>query len=163
MIRLTIQHGTMQEGSTIVLSANYFLRDHHNPSLHLDIVQHRMWDLRISELARIWFLMHRQGNEPDANAEILAPYEGTDCTVKDLLPGKPGALRFKHENPVVIAALDERVRRAAAMILEDAVYEAYLSETKDLYVPINDPGAAPSGKALPYIQPKARKKVTDRD
>ena len=139
------QHGTTQEGSTIILTASYFLRDHHNPSFHLDILEHRLWDLKISELARIWFLMHRQGNESDANAEILAPYEGTDAWIKDLLP-EPGALRFKHTNPVVIAALDERIRRAAAMIIEDAVYEAYLSETQNLYLPINDPGAAPSGK-----------------
>lgn len=163
MIRLTIQHNTTQEGSTVFLTATYFLRDHHNPRFHLDILEHRLWNQKVSELARLWFLMHRQGNESDANAEILEKYEGVDCTVRELLPGDPGALRFKHENPVVIAALDERVRRATAMIIEDAVYEDYLSETKDLYLPINDPGVAPSGKALPEIKPEARKKITDRN
>ena len=49
------------------------------------------------------------------------------------------------------------------MIVEDAVYEAYLSETRDTYFPLNNAGAAPSDKALPDVHPEIRKKVTDRD
>lgn len=162
MIRLTINHGTAQEGSEIIPTATYYLRDHHEPTLNLNILERRMWDLKLSELARIWFLLNRTGNEPDANAEILAPYEDADALIKDLLPGEPGALRFQNAHPLVIAALDERVRRAAAMIVEDAVYDAYLRSTTEDYFALNDPAATPSGKPLPNVPPDIRKKATDR-
>jgi hypothetical protein len=119
-----------------------------------------MENLKLSELARLWFLLHRTGNEPDTNAEILAPYEGTDAPLKDLLPGS--SFHFQHENPLIVAALDERVRRACAMIVEEAVYDAYLSATKETFYAVNEDEAAPSGKPLPNVAPEIRKKASDR-
>lgn len=151
-----------QEGAEKIPTATYYLRDHREPMLNLNIVEPRMNDLKLSELARIWFLLHRTGDEPDVNAEILSLYPGADAHLKDLLPGEPGALRFQNSNPLVIAALDERVRRAAAMIVEDAVYDAYLHATQEQYFPLNDDAAKPSGKAFPNVPPELRKKATDR-
>jgi hypothetical protein len=48
------------------------------------------------------------------------------------------------------------------MIIEDSVYDAYLSSTKDIYFPLNDSGADPSGKPLPNVSVEMRKKATDR-
>jgi hypothetical protein len=166
MIRLTIQHGTTQEGAEIIPTATYMLRDHKDPDLNFDILEKRMWGLKLSELARIWFLLHRNGDEPDTNAEILNAYEGTDATLKDLLPfrGQPSCFKYQNVNPLVVAALDERVKRACAMIVEDAVYDAYLTTIarNELFFALNDPAATPSGKPLPNVSPEVRKKRTDR-
>ena len=166
MLRLTIQHGTTQEGAETIPTATYTLRDHQNPDLNIDILEKRMWSLKLSELARIWFLLHRTGDEPDTNAEILNAYEGTDATLKDLLPfrGEPSCFKYQNANPLIVAALDERVKRACAMIVEDAVYDAYLAAIarNELFFALNNPNAAPCGKPLPNVSPEIRKKATDR-
>ena len=49
------------------------------------------------------------------------------------------------------------------MIVEDAVYDAYLTITRnELFFALNDAAATPSGKPLPNVPPEVRKKATDR-
>jgi hypothetical protein len=163
MIRLTIKHSFVEETTGIHPHATYCLRDHEDPHFRPAVLEARLANKRLSELAKMWFLLNRKGNEPDANEELLADYPRADTTLADLLAlPKPGFFSFTCDDPIVVAALDERVRRACAMILENEVCETYLRTTQEEFFPLNDSQATPSGRALPVIRPDIRKKATER-
>lgn len=163
MIQLTIKHSFFQDGTKAQPRATYFLRDHNDPHFSLEILEERFCTKRLSDLARTWFQLHRTGNEQDVNEQLLSGYPNADANLKDLLPlPKPGYFKFACDDPIIIAALDERVKRACAMIVEAEVYEEYLKVTDEVCLPLSDPRARLSSGALPEVDPSLRKKATER-
>jgi hypothetical protein len=162
MIRLTIKHSFVKEMSATHYQATYFLRDHTDPQFNPNVLDERLAQKRLSDLARTWFLLNRTGNERDANEELLSGHPDADATVAELLPlPKPGFFRSTSDDPILLAAVDERVRRACAVLFENEVCDAYLRANADVFFPLSDPRAKPSGRALPDIPAEIREKVAE--
>jgi len=159
-IRLTIKHSTVaKEGAPgTLMRATYHLRDHKEPNFNFHILEPRLQSLTISFLARRWFLVHRSTNERDANEELLAMDSSADAPLSDLLPtGKPNAFEYTSDDPTMIAALDERVKRACAMLSADQMYSEYFRATTEVYFDLSDPQATPSGPALPTVSDESER------
>jgi hypothetical protein len=118
----------------------------------------RLANQMLGNLASRWFLLNKSTKVNDVNELLLAPYPSADTLLSSLAPprGVP-FFEFNCNDPIVVAALDERVRRACAMALEDAVYADYLSRKYEQALLIGSEEALPSGAALPAVN------VADRD
>ncbi|MGA8807401.1 MAG: hypothetical protein WB973_05945 [Thermoanaerobaculia bacterium] len=101
-------------------------------------------DAKLETLAERWFAIHGDGVKSDTNAAITRL---GDITLNELLAG----YKFSSPNPILIAATEERIKRAAWMLVEDAVYNRYVFKTQEQNIKISiDPSAAgPSGRPCP--------------
>jgi hypothetical protein len=165
-IRLTINHSTLtKEGEQQpggFLRAVYHLRDHENPNGVFDILEPRFESLKIADLAKQWFLINRPASERDTNEALLAHDQAADAPLRDFLPikGIRGAFEYTSDDPICIAALDERVKRACAMIHADHLYDQLFHATSEDFFELSDSRATPSGEALPKISEEMRKKFS---
>lgn len=161
-MRLVIKHNLRQTDrpGKYLFQATYYLHEPRVSPLQPLQLDQRLAGQKLSELAARWYLLNQTSTTSDANAALLAGLPEADTELSILIPQRDRQVfEFASEDPLLIAALDERVRRACAMILEDAVYEDYLSRTQEQILEFGADNARPSLSPLPRIEEADRVRV----
>jgi len=108
-------------------------------------------------LASRWFLIHGNPAHRDANRDFLSSSGSfADVTLADLRSG----YEIRTEDPLLIAAFDELVTRACAMIDEDLLYRRYLSSTAEMTYSLKS--LRPSGAAMRNLDDDTKKRADSR-
>jgi hypothetical protein len=162
-MRLVIKHNLRGTDKPGLLShhATYYLREPSTEPLAGPQLEQRLADQTLRELARRWYLLNGPANVPDENEALLADQPAANAPLDALIPKKGHAFEFVSDDPILAAAVDERVRRAVAMIVEDAVYAHYLMETPEQSFDLGSKEHVPSGSALPAVPQAIRNKVVE--
>lgn len=161
-MRLVIKHSPADSSKPGQLSyrATYYLREPSTERFAPPELDQRFAAQKLSDLARRWYLLNIPTNVPDGNEALLSEHPSADTTLATFIPTKgQSVFEFESDDPIVIAALDERVRRAITMIFEDAVYSRYILETPATEHEFGAKELTPSGSALPPVPPAIRDKV----
>jgi hypothetical protein len=120
----------------------------------------RLAKLTLTELAKRWYLLNNAADMTDANEALLADQPNADATLDALLPRKgQKVFEFESDDPILVAALDEHVRRSLAMIVEDAIYAHYLVGTQEQGFDLGTKEHVPSGVALPPVSQAIREQA----
>jgi|GEM_PF-1613917 len=160
-MRLEIKHSRRATDNPKVLShhATYYLREPSMEPIVAPELEQRLADQTLSDLAARWYLLNGPANVPDANEELLRGNSAADAPISTLLRRNGHPFEFVSDDPILVAAVDERVRRAIAMIVEDKVYARYLTEVPEYSFDLGSKEHAPSGFALPAVPKEIRDKV----
>ena len=162
-MRLVIKHDLRGTGTPGLVShhATYYLREPSTEGFAAPQLEQRLAEQTLHALARRWYLLKGPADVPDANEALLADQPAADVPLDTLIPKKGHAFEFVSDDPILVAAVDERVRRAVAMIVEDAVYARYLSDTPEKDFDLGSKEHDPSGAALPPVSQAIRNKVVE--
>ncbi len=162
-MRLVIKHNLRETGKPGLQShhATYYLREPSTEGFAAPQLKPTLAEQTLSSLARRWHLLNRPTNVPDANEALLADQPAADAPLDTLIPKKSQAFEFVSDDPILVAAVDERVSRAVAMIVEDAVYAHYLIATPEQSFDLGSKEHVPSGSALPPVSQAIRNKVVE--
>jgi len=159
-MRLVIKHDRCGSDKPGLMShcGTYYLREPRTEPLVAPQLEERLADQTLRVLAARWYLLNGPANVPDANEALLADQSTANAPISALLPRKGHAFEFVSDDPILVAAVDERVRRAVAMIVEDAVYTRYLDDMPEQDYDLGSKEHAPSGLALPPVPREIRDK-----
>jgi len=162
-MRLVIKHNLRETGKPGLQShyATYYLREPSTEGFAAPQLEQRLAEQTLSTLARRWYLLNGTANVPDANEALLADQPAADAPLDALIPKKGHAFEYDSDDPILVAAVDERVSRAVAMIVEDAVYAHYLIATPEQGFDLGSKEHVPSGSALPTVSQAIRNKVVE--
>jgi hypothetical protein len=138
-------------------TTSYWLRDPDGGDMSVGFLHARIADRSLSFLAKRWFLIHGKTGETDRNDQLLSDVPGADAKLEDMVTAvrKNKVFRFTSNDPIIIAAMDERVKRAFAMIGEDMAYEQYVDLTREDVLKLGTTEAQPSGDV--YLKQPATK------
>jgi hypothetical protein len=139
-------------------TTSYWLRDPDGGDMGVGFLDARIADKTLSFLARRWFLIHGKTGETDRNDQLLRNLPEADAKLENMTTAvrKNNVFRFTSNDPLIIAAMDERVKRAFAMIGEDVAYEQYVDLTREDVLKLGTTEAQPSGDVylkLPATKP----------
>jgi len=161
-MRLVIKHNLRETGTAGQESyeATYYLSEPNLVGFAPPQLEERLARQTLSQLARRWYLLNNAAHAPDANEALLADQPEADTQLGALIPKQGTTFVFTSNDPILVAALDERVRRAVAMILEDAVYFHYFTDKREQNFELGSEEHRPSGSAVPPVPKELRGKVT---
>ncbi|HKO54854.1 MAG TPA: hypothetical protein VJ276_03185 [Thermoanaerobaculia bacterium] len=137
-------------------TSKYWLRDPDGGDLGTDFVEPHLAQQRIGTLSQRWFVLYARLGDVDRNELLLRDIEDVNPLLGDLVTAtrKNNVFKFTHVDPVIHAAVEERVRRALAMIAVDDSYGSYLDLTREEHMVVGSDEAKPSGEAV-YPSPSA--------
>jgi len=160
-MRLEITHDRRGSDNPSLLShcGTYYLREPGLEPIAGPQIEQRLADQTLKALAARWYLLNGPANVPDANEELLRGISAADAPISMLLRRNGHAFEFVSDDPILVAAVDERVRRAIAMIVEDKVYARYLSDMPEQGYDLNSEDHGPCSSALPPVPKEIRDKV----
>jgi hypothetical protein len=111
---------------------------------------------KLEALAERWFAIRGDGVRHDTNRVITRLGK---ATLADLVVG----FKFSAADPILAAAVEERVKRAVWMIVEDNIYARYIFTTQEQVIQLAlDSPDSPGGKALPDVSDAVRKYVKEK-
>ncbi len=163
-MRLVIKHSVQQGGKPGQISyrATYYFREPSTEGFAPPELDQRFVGQKLSDLAKRWYLLNNPTNVPDVNEALLSKHPSADTTLGIFIPAKDRKVfEFESDDPILVSALDERVKRAIAMVIEDAVYSRYLVDTPESQHDLGSKEHAPSGSALPPVPLTIRAKIIE--
>ena len=112
----------------------------------------------LNELAHRWFLIHASRSTVDSNAALIANDPvWTNLAVEALEKG----VVYTSVDPVMVAAFEERIRRACDMLVLDHLYETYLKSPRHVTVDLSAESRAEAAvSSLPTITDEVRQQAT---
>ena len=162
-MKLMIKHSlaASETAGETLYQATYYLREPGTEGFTPPVLDPRFAGQNLSDLAKRWYSLNNPANVPDANEALLSGHPSADTTLGTFIPAKGRKVfEFESTDPILIFALDERVKRAVAMIVEDAVYGRYFLDTPESQFDLGSKEHAPSGSVLPPVPLATREKAT---
>lgn len=159
---LVIKHSLSESGTPgkHLYRATYYLREPRTEGFAPPGLDQRFIGQKLSDLAKRWYLLNNPTNVPDGNEALLSEHPSADTTLGTFIPARDRKVfEFESDDPILVSALDERVKRAIAMVIEDAVYHRFFVDSPDSQYDLGSKEHAPSGSALPPVPPATREKV----
>ena len=108
-------------------------------------------DVPLETLARHWFCLQEPAALDDKNAILVAGAENwSDATLRTMIT--QAGLIISAPSPIIAAAVEERLRRALALLSLSDEYDEKLLRTREMVVELPSNTLTPSGKAISVIE-----------
>jgi len=136
----------------VVFESTFRLKDDGNDPR---IVPPHLSDLRLELLAQRWLATRDTPPDKDMNAVLCQDVDGwSNATMAALASG----LTLASEDSVLIAAVEERVKRACGVIADNYLYKTHYAEQESLVFPLLP--TRPPGSAVPAVSVDVFAKAT---